>query len=515
MSEANLNVTLRLLLDQVQGDAAKAAAIIKQQLGAELGGGLSGGKTSRDVSDMARSFAATGKVTAKMASDMDKISSISSDIAKANKKMGGNIFGKEGGAKDFWKMNQHLLSPQVEGGGSGRIRINLDEQRKKAQAKSDEDMVTFKKDMSFLAMPLFNPGSMWATLFSTRQTYSAMNTEHGAAFRQSNLRGMGAGAATALLVASATAAGLVLKALSKTVQETIAAYEKARQLYAKSLMSGLGVELTTKRGMLANIMGVSEEDVLKFGGAMSYLNPKIEWASKVLAQTANPLTEVSWNFKIMDANLQAMFSTLAVEAAPAMKVFTDAVSDFAKWVSEHGHNLAKQWLGEGWVTENTAEKKNRMDSDFVNQNYYKYKGVDGFGSGEGALKKLMPDTGSGHYADDFRKKFGAWSLKNFEQMAQGLGVDKMKAGEIYSWMKKPPGEAGKLGSDMPSPQQFMKTLPTSAWEKMGLVIGGKGSGVNELLRESNKQLSIIAKAVTGAGGGVPRSFGMSPTVANS
>jgi len=103
-------------------------------------------------------------------------------------------------------------------------------------------------------------------------------------------------------------------------------------------------------------------------------------------------------------------------------------------------------------------------------------------------------------------------------MGKSMGLSDIQA-QMFSRfiqdMKKTYG--GNGGSGLPAPMSFMKTMPTSSWEKMGLVIGGRGQSVNELIREGNKSLKEIAAAVTGRGN-VPRnsgySFGLSPVVAN-
>jgi hypothetical protein len=389
------------------------------------------------------------------------------------------------------------------------MQVDLKDAQAKAAAKSADDAVTFKKDMSFLMMPLFNPGSMWATLFSGRQTYSALNTGPGKAFSAKFLGGMGAGAGTATLVAGATALGLALKALTTTVKQTMAAYENARQIYAKALTNGMGTQFTVKRSMLAQIMGVSEQDVFRFGAQMAYLNPKLEWAANILSRTTTPLTQVSWEFKILGENTKAMFSSLSVEAAPALLVFTNSLSNLVKYITEHAHDFNEFMLGNGWVKETSQEIKDRQDQNFTDENYKAYSGrlPNGktVGIGSGPLEKLMPDTGSGHYADDFRKRFEKLTLKQFEKITSGKGIENNKASEIYSWIKHPPGKGGDSDSSMPSPQAWMKQLPASHWEKMGLVTMGGGQNYAKDTAKNTrdiangiKTLVVAAKSRSGA-----------------
>jgi hypothetical protein len=407
-----------------------------------------------------------------------------------------------------------------------RLNIAMKMRAAMDAAKSAQDATTFKKDMSFLMMPLFNPGSMWATLFSGRQTYSALNTGPGKAFSAKFLGGMGAGAGTATLVAGATALGLALKALIITVKQTMAAYENARQIYAKALTNGMGTQFTVKRSMLAQIMGVSEQDVFRFGAQMAYLNPKLEWAANILSRTTTPLTQVSWEFKILGENTKAMFSSLSVEAAPALLVFTNSLSNLVKYITEHAHDFNEFMLGNGWVKETSQEIKDRQDQNFTDENYKAYSGrlPNGktVGIGSGPLEKLMPDTGSGHYADDFRKRFEKLTLKQFEEITSGKGIENNKASEIYSWIKHPPGKGGDSDSSMPSPQAWMKQLPASHWEKMGLVVGGGATNYVRNTERNTREAAQALKTIAGfiahggqfGGHGSGGSFGMNPMTSN-
>jgi hypothetical protein len=322
----------------------------------------------------------------------------------------------------------------------GRMQVNLADALKKRQDKEAKDAVTFKKDMSFLLMPLFNPGSMWATMFSARQTFSALNTEHGKAFMgklPGGMAGLGAGGATALLVGAATAAGLALKGLAVVVKETVNAFETARQLYAKSLTSGMGLGFTAKRSLVAQIMGVSETEVFRFGAQLSYLNPKLEDASRILAATARPLTKVSWEWKILQADLSATFALIAQDAAPAIMGFLQSLDALIKWFNDH--------------------------SDF--------------------LKLLVR-----------------------EEMA----VATMGLSELYRAMFSKTA-ASTAASNMPSPAAWMKQLPASSWEKMGLVVGPSANNYAKTTAHNTtrmaRDLSTVAKFITRNGGTVGNSPG--------
>ena len=325
-----------------------------------------------------------------------------------------------------------------------------------AAAKSLEDDVTFKKDMSFLMMPLFNPGSMWATLFGARQTFSALNTDEGKAMLAGQRGGMmgralggvgsaaggGAMAATGVLVAGATAIGLALSALKKVVEETAKSFENARQLYSKALTNGMGLQFTAKRSLVANIMGVSETEVFRFGAQLSYLNPKLAQASKIFADTAKPLTQVSWEWKILETDLSATFAILANDATPAILGFMDALDDLVKLLNKHAQEFAL-----------TA----RIFS---------------------------------------AEATGGWS-------------------EVFRWLFESKGKNDLAKNGVPSPSSWMKQLPAASWERMGLVMGpstqnyAKETAHNT--RSMARDLGTIAKGFRGVGAGgswgPPKNYG--------
>ena len=131
------------------------------------------------------------------------------------------------------------------------------------------------KNFSMLSGVTFSPGGGLTTMFAARQVFQGLR-ERAAQQRlmggQGQSIGMSAGI-TAGLIVGATALGFALKGLAVTANKVIEAYEKQSRIYAKSLSSGLSIGFVQRRTILANIMGVSEEEVIRFGKAMEYLNP--------------------------------------------------------------------------------------------------------------------------------------------------------------------------------------------------------------------------------------------------
>lgn len=483
---AELNVQLRLLLDQVQGDAAKAAAIIKQQLGASLSQGISGGgaspvsKQTQDVERLTRQvqkgtvgFHALGKELKNLGQGGG---GNLGGLAKLPEALRQKVFAQHPELQKEWESKTNKASGIL---GSPASKESLSE---KAAKKAAKDLLTFQKDMSFLMMPLFSPGSIWATLFSSRQTFSAMNTEHGAAFRGKYMGGMGAAGATGVLVAAATAAGLALEGLKKVIQETMAAYEKARLLYAKSLMSGLGLGMTTRMSMMSSIIGVSESDVLRFGAAMAYLNPKLEFAAAQIQKSTMPLTSVSWEFHVMGENLHALWSQIAESVSPSIQAFAENLNEFfvelgkSELLHGVGESLNAIFILLNDVVGIAEVAFNLIAVAFLDVAYVIVKTITSIVNG--ILK--IPGVS---------KLLGIKSLNTSEMDKMVLDANvglKNQAQKV--WDNSLGGKTGGQGS----PQAWMKQLPASSWEKMGLVIGGSGANY---AKDTARNTAETAKAV--------------------
>ena len=72
---------------------------------------------------------------------------------------------------------------------------------------------------------------------------------------------------------------------------------------------------------------------------------------------------------------------------------------------------------------------------------------------------------------------------------------------------------GLLAPKAEQPLPSMKQLPSSTWEKMGLVVGSGGQGTNDLIRKSNNYLKTIADLLKVAKS-APSSFGFDPKTSN-
>lgn len=200
---------------------------------------------------------------------------------------------------------------------------------KKVQA----DIVTFYKNITMLAGPIFNPGGVLSTMFSVRQTFSALMTEKGQSIiGKMGLTGVaGAGIGTVAAVAGATALGLAFKALKADVLAMSEAYKKGSLIYGNALRSGLGLGMTSYRMSLSNILGVSEQEVFKFSGVLGELANKAKYASDIMAKNAQVLTGVEQQKKLRDQYRE----TMNAEVARTYSMFSYLNSKSDIWMLKH------------------------------------------------------------------------------------------------------------------------------------------------------------------------------------
>lgn len=287
---------------------------------------------------------------------------------------------------------------------------------------------------------------------------------------------------------------VALKSLQVSINGVINAFENARKVYGKSLTSGLGVKMTTKMGVLAQVLGVSEQDVLKFGAAIAFVNPKIEEITQMLEDTNAVLAETGMNIAILKLKFEAVSAVIAAR-------MNTTIDSFIAGMSALLDVLKDSEIFQGFVT-------------------ILIKAIQLVGIIASGIELVF-----GILTDSLQNLFVFINnlILKIPYLAGKLGVVKMdfvglektekKSGAVMKQWAALFGQDEKSKEKLPGVQSSMKQIAASSWEKMGLVIGGRGNTTNELIRQSNKHLSIIAASVTETG--VARqSFGMNPTVAN-
>lgn len=137
------------------------------------------------------------------------------------------------------------------------------------------------------------------------------------------------------LGAAAAASAVSLMAFRHAINE-------ATSMYAKVLRSGgLPGGFVAKRSALASIIGVGEEEVIKYGTAIRYLNDKVAWSSKVIAETTNDLASLGWGFGVVGQDIKALVAQIISELAPMLRQVLDSLHEVLKFVGKWGSMLGK------------------------------------------------------------------------------------------------------------------------------------------------------------------------------
>ncbi len=367
-----------------------------------------------------------GEGATKALADMDKISAsgekVSGALNKVNKAMGGDVLGGTGGSASFRKRNPQLFQNATRTIG--------------ALMPNNAFLTQGAKNLMGMG-PLFTPPPIPPGAGGGAPgAAGAGSGGFGAAF----LKRLGSRAISivaGLLVYRALNAAML--PLIKTVKGLTDAFEIARKLYAKSLTSGLGLGATTRRSVFADVLGVSEKDLYQFGRAVLFISPGLRHATDILAKTAPNLASVSFQFRILKTDLEALFASIANDAAPALRKFASGMSSLTKQAE----------------TFYEAHKK-----------------------GMQTLINVLLDF--------------AW-LFPVHQIVKLVGSQ------------------GKDAGPAPQPLAFMKQIQASAWEKMGLIIGGVGasSPAQETARNTKVTAEGVKQLVKAVGGG-HASFGYRP-----
>lgn len=293
---------------------------------------------------------------------------------------------------------------------------------------------------------------------------------------------------------------LAFDELGNAARRLLQSFEEARQLYAKSLTSGIGLLSTARRGALSEIIGVSEKDIFQFGAAVSYLNDKVKFATTTLAGNATQLTATSYELKVVSENMKALWSIIAAGVAPSIQTLA---RDFNNFLVAVGKSDALQ----------TAARI----LDIIFMGIVKVVGalelvVSGFQLGMKLITVAV--THLIVMVNNLISSIPGAGKLGFHKLDDSGGI-KDAQDAFSAWIKEAkdlfnPSAGGKLAD----PQAQMKQLPASSWEKLGLVIGGGNRmTTNDLIKKSNEYLKIIAMASAMANGQTSN-FGLSPTVAN-
>lgn len=144
-----------------------------------------------------------------------------------------------------------------------------------------------------------------------------------------------AGAGPAGLAIAGVATAMLL--LTRTIRALNQAMEDARRRYARQLQTGLPGGFTTTRGVMAEILGVSEQEVLRYGKAVNWLTERVRLSSAELNRTTRTLTAAAINWKVVGLNFRALWAQLATALSEVSNIIAKAVSAWVEFIRESGH----------------------------------------------------------------------------------------------------------------------------------------------------------------------------------
>lgn len=237
-----------------------------------------------------------------------------------------------------------------------------------------------------------------------------------------------------------------LLAMRRALQETVNAMERARQLYARQLTSGgLSAGFVAHRSALANVLGVGEQEVYHYAGAIKGLSERMAWSSKITAENYRGATEASWAWKALGEDIKAAWMRVANDLGPALRALANGLSVMVRLFSD---------LRQVFV--DMAAKIPLLTANFR------------------SMASLFAIAGT---------LAGGGSIK-----------DALKAGrEAFN----SPFNTGTV--DAGNPPASARRLAVSAWERMGLVLGvGGGTNWAEQTAKNTRQLvTLLSRSLNG------------------
>ncbi len=115
------------------------------------------------------------------------------------------------------------------------------------------------------------------------------------------------------------------------VTALVPVFDNAHKLYGKALSSGLSLGFVAKRQIAADILGVSENDVMRFKQGQMVMNQISDAVGKI-ARTAPDLAYTWAQYKILGTNIMADAALLADHLTPALNGFAIAMGRLIKFL---------------------------------------------------------------------------------------------------------------------------------------------------------------------------------------
>jgi hypothetical protein len=298
----------------------------------------------------------------------------------------------------------------------------------------------------------------------------------------------------AALAGLRVAVGLVKYAFDKLlvpIRAIFAIANAQRQLYAGALGAGQSTQFAVATGSLASVMGVGSNEVMHYAQAIQVLSEKMRFSVSVMQETNRPLTYLSWNLNTLKASFASVIAVLATSLAPSFNRLIDVTRSAADALANSGliEDLAKlagvvislAAINVG-IASAISQTMQLITTAFIEGLQYFARQV---------LNSISRTFGGEINADDMFKK----TKKSAEILAATLKNTFMRPRDQNA--PEALGSANRLAS--------------SAWERMGLVVGSPAIDMAKLqLQEARRQTKLL-ESIAGIGTLRIGSYGANPS----
>ena len=397
----------------------------------------------------------------------------------ANKTLAQAVSKGGGGSSSFYKLNPQLFEKSGEQVGNSFSK-GFSKSLDRANKKFMRDTESLVKNAMFLSAPFVGFG----TSFMARQTFTALRTDRAMAMQQ-NLLGSSRISTSLGVTAVITAVVKGLQAFTNAIKDaTTEAVKYSHSIYSKAISSGFGIGATTLRGMLSEVLGVSEKDIYRFGAALEYIRPKIKTASEEISKNVPTLTALSIELRVFKLNMLAIGSQIMSSISPALQGFMENLNAFLEVLNKSGAIKAlagaigvilaglKDIIGLIQIAVSSFLLGLNLIYDGVKWIFAKISKIPGLGS----LSKDDPDAvweDMKKSSEDVNKQIGTWR--------NNIGY--------------------KEGGRVPAPVGNFGQLGASQWEKMGLIVGGSsGTNYAKQTADNTKKMATYLERMLGVDG---------------
>ena len=286
----------------------------------------------------------------------------------------------------------------------------------------------------------------------------------------------------AALAGLRVAIGLVkyaLNTLLAPIRAVAAAADAARKAYANSLSSGTPLNFSIQTSALAEVLGVGQDEVLNYAAAVEVLNKSMKYSIATFQETNRPLTMLGWSMKSLGASFEAMFAKIGADLAPALSQAADLIKNTIDAFTKSG-----VLNGLTWFTGVLIHLLNLIAG-----------AVSLLAQGFELLGSVIVDS----------VQYFIRQIRNSIARVTGGTIDdsdpfketKDKADILARTVEDLFRNRSDNKNLAPEPSAWSQRMPTSAWEKMGLVLGSAGANYTQQTANNTKRIADLMSEFIG------------------